>query len=99
MAKHHRRLLKRTRPGLRVLVASAAAAFVLFSPALIAGAASKKHAVTASFLVDALQPLVPSMGGVVNYTDATDPNRLLGRPGQYASKANFIDSRTGATLD
>ncbi|MBG0830497.1 hypothetical protein HS041_22305 [Planomonospora sp. ID67723] len=29
----------------------------------------------------------------VTYTDATDPNKLLGRPGGYTSKAAFDDQR------
>jgi hypothetical protein len=29
----------------------------------------------------------------VNYTAESDDNHLLGRPGQYVSKANFHDSR------
>jgi hypothetical protein len=29
----------------------------------------------------------------VNYTAASDPNHLLGRPGQYVSKVNFRDAR------
>jgi len=29
----------------------------------------------------------------VNYSAASDPNHLLGRPGQYVSKVNFHDAR------
>ena len=31
----------------------------------------------------------------VTYTAASDPNHLLGRPGQYVSKVNFRDARLG----
>ncbi len=30
---------------------------------------------------------------VETYTAGNDPNKLLGRPGQYTSKANFSDAR------
>jgi hypothetical protein len=33
---------------------------------------------------------------VVVYTDATDPNHFLGRPGQYVGKVNWTDSRAPA---
>lgn len=33
------------------------------------------------------------IGEVVKFSAATDPNYLLGRPGQYVSKANFRDTR------
>jgi len=34
------------------------------------------------------------IGNVVIYTEETDPNNMLGRPGGYASKVNFEDERT-----
>ena len=33
------------------------------------------------------------------YTAATDPNKLLGRPGGYTSKADFTDDRAKPDLD
>lgn len=33
------------------------------------------------------------IGGVETYNAENDPNELLGRPGQYTSKANFKDAR------
>jgi hypothetical protein len=33
------------------------------------------------------------IGEHVEYTAETDPNELLGRPGQYVSKVNFNDKR------
>ncbi len=33
------------------------------------------------------------IGGVETYNAENDPNELLGRPGQYTSKANFKDTR------
>jgi len=37
------------------------------------------------------------VGAVTDLTASTDPNELLGRPGQYTSKAFFVDTRLGAT--
>ena len=36
---------------------------------------------------------IPTLAKVVIYTEETDPNHLLGRPGQYTAKVNFADSR------
>ena len=36
---------------------------------------------------------IPTLGKVVIYTEDTDPNNLLGRPGQYVGKLNFGDTR------
>src|SRR5690349_20328219 len=33
----------------------------------------------------------------VTYTEANDPNKLLGRPNGYTSKASFADSRVDAS--
>lgn len=35
----------------------------------------------------------------INYTEETDPNKLLGRPNQYTSKVNFADSRITEQYD
>ena len=37
------------------------------------------------------------IGQTVALTAETDPNKLLGRPGQYTSKATFADTRLPAT--
>jgi hypothetical protein len=47
----------------------------------------------ATAFVRALQSREPAVTTIQTYTDATDPNHLLGRPGQYTSKVNFVDSR------
>ena len=36
---------------------------------------------------------LPMPKGVDIYTAATDPNNLLGRPGEYTSKTEWVDSR------
>jgi hypothetical protein len=43
--------------------------------------------------VAALKATVPTISDVIVYDEASDPNSLLGRPGQYVSKAGFHDSR------
>lgn len=35
----------------------------------------------------------------IDYTEETDPNKLLGRPNQYTSKVNFADSRITEQYD
>lgn len=35
----------------------------------------------------------------VAYTEETDPNDLLGRPGEYTSKASFVDEREAEEFD
>lgn len=42
-----------------------------------------------SKLKDAKLPI----GNIIVYTEATDTNKLLGRPNQYISKVNFADTR------
>lgn len=51
---------------------------------------------TAAAVVAKLQQAGLPLGDVVSYTAASDPNALLGRPGQYIGKASFRDSRTPA---
>lgn len=36
---------------------------------------------------------------ITSYTAVTDPNALLGRPGQYTAKVNWTDKRGGGHLD
>lgn len=44
-------------------------------------------------VVEALTAQGLPVTGVIAYTADTDPNKLLGRPGQYTSKAAFVDTR------
>lgn len=44
----------------------------------------------------ALQASGLPIGNYIAYTPETDPNELLGRPGQYISKANFVDTSLGS---
>ena len=44
------------------------------------------------YITDKLKT-IPTLGKVVIYTEDTDPNKLLGRQGQYTGKLNFNDTR------
>jgi hypothetical protein len=44
-------------------------------------------------VIAALRKAGLPIGAVQYYTPANDPNKLLGRPGQYTGKANFRDHR------
>lgn len=46
----------------------------------------------ANAIVNALKAAGMPIGNVNVYTETNDPNKLLGRPGQYTSKVNFIDT-------
>jgi len=47
----------------------------------------------AEAVIERLQAAGLTIGKVIVYTEETDPNDLLGRPGQYTSKAAFTDTR------
>lgn len=47
----------------------------------------------AKSIVEALAAAGMPIGKIEAYTAENDPNKLLGRPGQYISKANFVDKR------
>jgi hypothetical protein len=48
---------------------------------------------TARQLAQALKAKIPGMKITAVYTEESDPNNLLGRPGGYTSKVNFSDPR------
>ncbi|OKI14183.1 hypothetical protein [Streptomyces sp. CB03911] len=50
----------------------------------------------AAAVVAKLHAAVPSVAAGVTITAESDPNKLLGRPGQYTSKVTFTDSRIKA---
>ncbi|WP_327329222.1 hypothetical protein OG265_10705 [Streptomyces sp. NBC_01208] len=58
-----------------------------------AASAAKSDVLTARQAVMALKKYVPELQLVRDYTEADDPNHLLGRPGGYTSKAAFSDGR------
>lgn len=58
-----------------------------------ASASSSPAAITAATVARTILRAVPQAKQVAVYTDATDPNHLLGRPHEYTSKVEFSDSR------
>ena len=48
---------------------------------------------TAQSIVIALRSHGLPIGKITSYSASNDPNKLLGRPGYYISKTNFIDKR------
>jgi hypothetical protein len=48
---------------------------------------------SAAQIIDQLEESGLPISDVQVYTSATDPNELLGRPGQYVDKASFVDTR------
>ena len=54
---------------------------------------SKPASLTAEQVSDELAKAIPSFKTFRVYTEADDPNKLMGRPGGYTSKTAFYDSR------
>lgn len=54
---------------------------------------SKPAALSAEQVSDRLRQAIPSFKTFRVYTQADDPNKLMGRPGGYTSKTAFYDSR------
>lgn len=53
----------------------------------------------AAQVVEGLRSAGLPIGAVTVFTETTDPNTGLGRPGQYSSKASFADTRIGTEVD
>ena len=49
--------------------------------------------ITAAQYATLMQEAGLPIENIIDYTVETDPNELLGRPGEYTSKVNFADSR------
>jgi hypothetical protein len=60
------------------------------------GAAGAGGTLTAESVLAELKERFPTISATTVYTAASDPNSLLGRPGQYTSKAGFHDDRVPA---
>jgi ABC-type transporter MlaC component len=67
--------------GVTLLTACTSAPFTQQQPA------------TAEQVVAQIAHVILTVKPGLTYTSETDPNKLLGRPGQYTSKATFTDSR------
>jgi len=63
------------------------------TPTLQASPAPSHSGQTALQIVQALKVHGMPIGQVYAYTDVTDLNHLLGRPGQYTGKTEFSDTR------
>jgi len=57
------------------------------------GVASAQSLSPATSVVWQLQATIPTISGVVELTPTTDPDQLLGAPGQYIARTNFQDSQ------
>jgi len=64
------------------------------TPAPAKEAAQLAKVLTAEGIGNGIKANVPTMNGIVVYTEDTDTNKLLGRPNQYISKVSFADTRT-----
>lgn len=71
----------------------APAAAILPAPAFASPSVISAPTVTGEELADALAASGLPVSDVVVYTDETDVNHLLGRPGQYVAKINWTDTR------
>jgi hypothetical protein len=54
---------------------------------------SKSRSLDAKGVADSLKSKGLPIENIIVYTEATDENKLLGRPHQYISKVNFADKR------
>ena len=94
----------------RTIVALAAAGLLALtgcsssdSGAAVSGSSSsaekKPASMDAEQVVKALADSVPSAKPATVYTAESDPNKLLGRPGGYLSKADLADDRAKPKLE
>ena len=63
------------------------------------GSSEPKVEITAESSLTSLQEKISNVTGIVVYDEETDPNKNLGRPGQYIGKADFFDDRMEDTED
>lgn len=61
------------------------------------GAPGKSRPLDAATVLAGIKDAVPAVTETIVYTPDNDPNKLLGRPGQYTSKAGFHDRRVPAS--
>ncbi|MGR7000536.1 hypothetical protein ACU686_24950 [Yinghuangia aomiensis] len=60
------------------------------------GGGSGKPGLSARQLADQLKAAGLPIGDITVFDEASDPNNQLGRPGQYTSKAGWVDTRVKA---
>lgn len=78
-------------------IAAATTATTTAAPAT--AAPTTKGPVTATTVAQAITAAIHQAKRTAVYTDASDPNHLLGRPHQYTSKVEIRDSRIKAGID
>ncbi len=61
-----------------------------------ASLASAQSLSPATSVVWQLQAAIPTIGSVTELTPTTDPDQLLGAPGQYVAKTTFVDPSVAA---
>jgi hypothetical protein len=61
-----------------------------------APAPTANNSLDAKAIVYSLKSSGMPIGKMEVYTESNDPNKLLGRPGQYTSKVNFVDKQATA---
>jgi hypothetical protein len=75
------------------LIALAAAVALATTACGLFGDSGSSNALTAEQVTQKLSEKIPSVSLTKTYTAEDDPNKKLGRPGQYTSKTAFADSR------
>lgn len=68
-------------------------------PSATASSAPASEALDAESVVKSLAESIDDAQSATVYTAASDPNKLLGRPGGYTSKADWTDQRAKPKLD
>jgi hypothetical protein len=69
------------------------------APSTAAASTTSAAPLNAEQVVKALTEAITDTKAATVYTAETDPNKLLGRPGGYTSKADFTDQRAKPNLD
>lgn len=67
--------------------------YMLVTPNYVISSASQTDLFTATDYVQSFSNAGLPIENIIEHTESTDPNDLLGRPGGYTSKVNFADSR------
>jgi len=87
------------RKGLSTLIIAILVSSVLLCGCQSTNSNSASEPTTAEEIIKALQDTGFPITEICVFTAENDPNSLLGRPGQYITKASFVDSRAEEVLD
>jgi len=88
-----KRPIRKVLPTLLLLLTVAVAAGCSSAPTATSEPTKKPKIATVEDIVNAFENSGIPIAWVEVYTAETDPNELLGRPGQYIAKANWADDR------